>query len=185
MKYKFIVVSLIIILSVTSYLFGEYRALHRVIDSTRTRQEPNFSVSTPYLGLVVQQCSDDINVSDRFVCIADLASTTLVAADTIADKLIIQSPKRLKELTSVKDAPMSWEYGGEEFLKNLPQGVLSAQEARDKYFNGVCGLDSMVIFGSSGIGLEIEACRYYYAKQFLAVLQRLEGGLTAKSSSSQ
>jgi len=183
MKYKLITVCLIIIFSAASYLFGEYRALSTAINPTR--QEPTFSAPTPYLGGVVWQCPDSTNVSDRFTCIANLASTTLAMADTVADKIIAQSPKRLRELVLEKGTPMSWKYGGEEFLKNIPKVVLLTQETRDKYFNGVCELDSMIIFGSSGMDLEREACRYYYARQYLTVLQRLEGGLTAKTSSSQ
>lgn len=145
------------------------------------RQEtPDFTNPTPFLLLAPEDCQD-LSVSDEYVCIVEYASTTFNAVDALEIKLIAGASERLKAvLLKPKEYPMSWEYGGPDFLQDLPIGINMTQKNRDVYFDGICGLDAMVIYGGTGMDLEFEACRYYYAKQYLNVLQRLEDGVFKK-----
>jgi len=128
----------------------------------------------------IPQCSDDTNTSDRFVCLFDLADTTSKEADALANKLITQAPIRLKEITSTNTGPASFEYGGEDFLTDLPIQVGNAQKAKNEYINSVCNLASMKIYGGSGMDLEQNACRYHFTHEYLQILKKLEAGLMAE-----
>jgi hypothetical protein len=159
-------------------MIAVYFALHHS-EKMITVSEPDFSASTPFLN-TVYQCPDNTDTSDRFVCISNLADTTVAQANTLANKLITQSSVRLKEITSTKTGPVSFVYGGEDFLKSLPEAVGEAQKTNDQYITSVCNLAEMNIFGGGGMDLEKEACRYYYTDQYLKILKNLEGGLTTE-----
>ncbi len=152
-----------------------YFALHH-FEKMMTVPEPDFSVSTPFLN-TVYQCPDNTDTSDRFVCISNLANTTVAQADALANKLITQAPVRLKEITSTNTGPVSFVYGGKDFLTSLPVVVGEAQKTRDQYTTSICNLAEMNIFGGSGMDLEREACRYYYVNQYLQVLKNLARAL--------
>ncbi len=127
----------------------------------------------------ISQCPDT-NTSDRYVCLHNLAETTNKEADALADKLITQAPIRLKEITTTQTGPTSFVYGGRDFLTDLPIQVEKVQKAKDEYINSVCNLDSMKIYGGSGMDLEIEACRYHFTNEYLQILKDLESGLIAE-----
>lgn len=141
--------------------------------------QPDFTQKTPFLN-IISGCPADINVNDLFVCISKLVDKTSAEADTLANKLITQSSIRLREITSTTTGPVSFQYGGADFLRNLPDLVRQAQKNRKQYISSVCNLDQLNIFGGSGMDLEREACRQYYTKQYLNILKNLEGGLTAE-----
>lgn len=171
LRNKLLVAAALLAVGGGSYALGSYNI---------TRSAAHESGSHPpgqYADAVSKQCPDDTNVSDRYVCIYDLASVTIAQADALVQKLIAEAPVRLKEVSGSSSGPMSWEYGGELFLKDLPAAVLAAQNARDGYFDAVCRLDEMTLYGGSGADLEREACRYHYAKQYLAALQQLADGV--------
>ncbi len=163
----------VVLLSVTVIsIFFAFQSSKKIV----VMSEPDFTESTPFMN-TMSQCPSDINVSDRFVCISKLAETTDMEADTLANKLITQAPVRLKEITSKNVGPAPFEYGGEDFLKALPEVVGEAQKRKNEYIVSVCNLAQMNIFGGSGMDLEAEACRYYYTEQYLKILKNLEGGL--------
>ncbi len=126
----------------------------------------------------VTQCPNDINTSDRFICLFNLAEATVKETNALAEKLISQAPIRLKEIETSKTGPASFVYGGEDFLNALPEQVKKAQKAKDQYINSICNLTSMTIFGGSGMDLEQNACSYYFTNEYLQILKGLEGGLT-------
>ena len=165
MKKRLIYIAIVVIASVGFFSAGWY--LHQPVPSpdTMTPDGPYFTLGTPYLhtayGAVGQPDScPPTDTSDDYVCIYKLAHDTLDKADALAQKLL-QSPT-----ISPSQFP--------EFYKELPASIKSAQKARDAYFDGICDLDMMAIYGGSGMDLEREACRYYYAKQYLNVLQKIE-----------
>jgi hypothetical protein len=151
------------------------------IDSDAIKPVPDFSDSTPFFSVAPVECRET-NVSDGYACIFKYADTAVASADALAKKLITRAPQRLKELDSDPEAPITFEYGGSDFLTDLPDGVQMAQESRDKYLKGICGLDSMKIYGGSGMDLEQQACRYYYANQYLQILKRLEAGVSSSAN---
>ena len=119
----------------------------------------------------------DINTSDRYVCLHNLTEATNKEADVLADKLITQAPIRLREIITTQTGPVSFVYGGKDFLTDLPIQVEKAQKAKDEYINSICNLDSMKIYGGSGMDLEIEACKYHFTNEYFQILKKLEGGL--------
>ncbi len=125
----------------------------------------------------VPQCPDDTNISDRFVCLSNLADATNKETDVLANKLITQAPVRLKEITSTNTGPASFEYSGKDFLTDLPIQVGKAQKVKDDYINNVCNLASMKIYKGSGMDLEQNACRYYFTEKYLRILKSLESSL--------
>ena len=129
---------------------GIVYVLHTIPTVATIRDAPDFNSATPYLHLVRESCPET-DVSDDYVCIYRLSHSTLAAADALANKLIA-------------DPPVPTE---------LPEQIRAAQKVRDTYFDGVCGLDEMLIYGGSGMDLEREACRYYYAQEYLQILQHL------------
>ena len=128
----------------------------------------------------VYQCPDDTSTSDRFVCLSNLADKTTKEADALADKLITQAPIRLNEISKNDTGPISFVYGGKDFLINLPIQVKKAREVKDEYINSICNLASMKIYGGSGMDLEQNACKYLFTEDYLQVLKNLEAGLNVK-----
>ncbi len=165
-----------ILLLITAFsLFFAYNHSKSSVVTT----EQNLSSSNLFMDNV-SQCPDDTNTSDRFACIYNLSDITTKEADALANKLITQAPIRLKEITSTSTGPVSFVYGGSEFLKNLPDGVKKAQKLKNDYIDTVCSLAEMKIFGGSGMDLEKEACIYHFTQEYLQILKNLEAGLTAK-----
>ena len=173
--YVTLAVLLIVITCVSLFLSFFYKKDEEVIFITK----PDFTMSAPFIDYIEKttKCTDDMTVSDEYDCIANLVDDKTKEVDTLATKLIKQAPLRLKEITSKNNGPALWEYGGEDFLKNLPIMVKTAQLTRDEYITNVCNLAQMVIFGGSGMGLEEQSCRYYYTEQYFRILKNLEGGL--------
>jgi hypothetical protein len=159
-----------------TYFYSKSMVVVGIPNEEVVANEPRVESSTPYQDQM-DRCPYDVSVGDRFICISNFAERTTVEADALAHKLITQAPVRLKEITTQNDGPMSWEYGGPDFLEHLPGIVKVAQKAKDQYINSVCTLASMKIFGSTGMDVEEEACRYYFTEQYLEVLKGLEGGL--------
>lgn len=162
MKDKLLYTTILVLLSLGFFLVGSLTHQHTPVSIVYNAPDgPNFTEATPYLHTVYG--SEDgycppTNTSDDYVCIYKLAHSTLDKADALAQKLMNASPA-----TST-----------DEYIQDLRANVLSAQKARDGYFDAICNLDEMVIYGGSGMDLEREACRHYYAEQYLKVLQKLE-----------
>jgi hypothetical protein len=151
--------------------------------------KPNDVVITPeqnfggvnYFMKKISQCPNNVSVSDQFGCLHKLAEATTKEADELAEKLISQSPIRLKEITEdITKGPETFAYGGADFLTVLPIQVKKAQEVKDQYIGSVCNLTSMTIFGGSEMDLEQNACNYYYTNEYLQILKSLEPGLNIR-----
>ncbi len=165
---------LLILLIITSLWFKFYFCSNK---SQVVINILDLSTNTPFINNISDKCPGDINVSDQFACIYSLASTTKFQADTLANKLITEAPIRLKQIQSSNDGPVSFEYGGSDFLGNLPELIKRTQKAKEEYVNNICALNSMKIFGGSGMDLEQNACIYYYNEQYLEILRGLESGV--------
>ena len=91
-------------------------------------------------------------IPDEYGCVRKLANTTVDETNALADKLIA--------------------------IPTLPKDVLvtlqKAQKAMDPFTDNICGLDAVKIYNGTGVLLEIEACRYYYARQYLDILKGVE-----------
>ena len=127
------------------------------------------------------ECPDDMNVSDRFSCIYKLNEKTNSETNELVKKIISQAPLRLKEIRGGDVGPLSFEYGGEDFLTNLPVVIKKVEESRNQFIESVCISSSMIIFGGSGMDLEKNACMYFFNKQYLEIIKNLENGLNAKN----
>jgi hypothetical protein len=127
----------------------------------------NLGGGTPFRDDMLDKCPADTNVPDQFGCIYYFASTTKEEADNLAKKLISVSPQKA-------GTGISFEFGSAESLTYMVDFVSKAQKAKDDYVNNICNLDSMKIYGGSGMDLEQNACIYYYNEQYLRILQSLE-----------
>jgi len=166
MKTRLLYSCLLIILCAGFFSLGWHLHQPPVTSNDLTPDGPYFTEATPYLHIVYGYVGEantcpPTNTSDDYVCIYKLSHTALEEADALARKLIETSPE--------KNAPQH-----EGYYDELHTNVRAAQGARDVYFDAICGLDELFIYGGSGMGLEREACRYYYANQYLKVLQKLE-----------
>jgi hypothetical protein len=166
MKKKIIYIVILVTLAVGFFFVGWH--VHYVIltSAGRISNGPFFTKLTPYLHLVYGEgkCSN-VNTSDDYVCIYNLSHSMLTEADILANKLMQTSP-----------AMNSDQAVG--FYDVLHTNIQTAQKVRDAYFDAICDLDEMLIYGGSGMGSEREACRYYYAKQYLDLLKSLERTVT-------
>src|SRR3989338_6958192 len=165
MKNRLIYIFILAITSVGFFALGWYVHQPTTVSTDPIMDGPLFSEMTPYLHIVYGDVGEPdscppTNTSDDYVCIYKLSHDTLDKADALAQKLIEAKQKSPDQFV--------------EFYQDLPAQVRSTQKARDAYFDGICELDAMIIYGGSGMGLEREACRYYYADQYLKVLQKLE-----------
>jgi hypothetical protein len=177
MSKKFTYLIWIVLLSITIFsLFFAYEHSKYIA----VAPEQDSGDSTLYLWMGVSQCPDDADTSDMFACLYNFADATSKEANALANKLITQAPIRLKEITSTNTGPVSFVYGGSDFLTDLPIQVEKAQKAKDEFINSVCNLASMKIYGGSGMDLEQTACKYHFTEEYLQILKSLEGGLTAK-----
>lgn len=131
---------------------------------------PDFDQRTPYLDIAYERCPN-VDTADDYICIAKLAETTLADADSIAQKIINTTPD------NTKFAPWGYAGSASEFMGELSKSVIDAQRSRDAYFDSICNLDMMFIYGGSGMNLEREACRYYYAQQYLNIMEKMQSGL--------
>lgn len=143
------------------------------IDSKQIDGEPDFNSREPFIKLTLADCPET-NVPDEQNCVADLTKATIVDADKLADKLIALAPVRIKQIDSGEKEIQDWEYGD---LVEIPASIEAAQEVRDGYFNSVCKLDALKIYGGTGSTIEFNACKYYYAKQYLKILEGIDKGI--------
>ena len=133
-------------------LAGSYS--HHAVAPDTAVYEPDFASPMPFRAFTVDQCSPaDMPIPDEFTCVFKLANTTVDEANTLADKLIAVSTK-LPEGTS--------------------EAIQKAQKAMGAFTDSVCDLDAVKIYDGTGMRLETEACRYYYAKQYLDILSGIE-----------
>jgi hypothetical protein len=171
-KITYIIWFILLVITIGSLFF----ALNNTKEVTITQKQSfggvNFFMNN------VSQCPNTVSVSEQFSCLYKLAEATEKEADTLAQKLITQAPIRLEEITTKNTGPVSFVYGGEDFLKALPVQVKRAQQVKDEYISSVCGLTSMTIYGGSGMDLEQNACKYYFINEYLQIFKSLEGGLT-------
>lgn len=165
-----------IISAFCSFFYSSNIAVFSTLNEADVVSESTEKSDTPYQDKM-DKCPYNASVGDRFVCIADYSERITAEADTLANKLITQAPLRIKEVITKKDGPMPWEYGGTDFLAYLPEMVEKSRKAKDQYIESVCMLASMKIFGSTGMDIEEEACRYYYTEQYVEILKGLEGSV--------
>jgi len=135
--------------------------------------EINFDEAEPFIAVTYDACPPK-NVPEEQNCVVELAETTITKADDLANKLIALAPKRIEQINSGELPVQRWENGD---LVGLPAKIKAAQEARDGYFNKVCELDTEKIYGGTGMIIEFNACRYYYAKQYLEILKGIDRGI--------
>lgn len=147
-----------------------------VAKNNTVKKVPQITTSTPFMDMALE-CPDNTSVSDRYVCLYELAEKTETEATVLAQKLIIEAPIRLQEIKTTNTGPASFEYGGEDFLENLPVLVKNTEKAKGDYIQNICGLAQMNIFGGSGMDLEGEACRFHFTNQYLQILKKLEAGV--------
>ena len=177
-KMTYLIWTVLLLITIFS-LFFAYE--HSKLIAVAPEQNSSISTSTSTLFLDnISQCPDDTDTSDEYVCLYNLADATSKEANALANKLITQAPIRLKEITSTNTGPVSFVYGGSDFLTDLPTQVKKAQTVKDEFINSVCNLASMKIYGGSGMDLEQVACQYHFTEEYLQILKNLEGGLTAK-----
>lgn len=170
-KVTYLVWVALLSVAVTCLFFARYSLKNVVIVAGL-----DFQASTPFTD-TISICPPDTSVGDRFICISRLLEKTVTEVDALENKIMLQAPIRLREVTSKNNGPMSWEYGGENFLRSLPEAISEPQKSKSQYINSVCGLAGMNIFGSTGMDIERDACKYYYTEQYLKVLKNIEGGL--------
>ncbi|HOI97678.1 MAG TPA: hypothetical protein PLA19_04205 [Candidatus Pacearchaeota archaeon] len=176
-KIKLLYLLLIAILCAGAYLVGlnahRPKAAETIERKTQISNEPDFDSREPFISLTYNDCPQT-NVPDEQNCVVDLAENTIVEADKLADKLIALGSKRIEQLDSGVKPMQDWEYGD---LVGMADSIRAAQEARDNYFDSVCGLDVTKIYGGTGMGIEFNACRYYYGKQYLKILEGIDKGI--------
>lgn len=173
MKITYIIWVILIVITIGSLFFVYNNSKNVIILPKQNFGGPNFFMDN------VSQCPDNVSVPEQFSCLNKLADVTNKEADALADKLISQAPIRLEEIADKKIGPVSFVYGGSNFLTDLPVRVKRAQQIKDEYINSICNLTSMTIYGGSGMDLEQNACRYYFTNEYLQILKSLEAGLTA------
>lgn len=166
------------ILCVGAYLLGlkSYgpKSTAKTIEKTdHVLNEPDFNSRESFIGLAYGDCPST-NVPDEQNCVADLAEATIADADKLADKLIALAPARIKQIDSGEKVIQDWEYGD---LVGMADSIRAAQEARDGYINSACNLDALKIYGGTGSTIEFNACKYYYAKQYLKILEGIDKGI--------
>src|SRR3989344_4981665 len=152
MKNKLFYISILAIISTGFFYAGWYLHKEAPLSTNMAPDGPYFTEMTPYLHIVYGDVGEPdscppTNTSDDYVCIYKLSHTALAEADALAQKLIEASPENNTE-----------QYEG--YYDELHTNVRSAQRVRDAYFDAICGLDELFIYGGSGMGLEREACRY-------------------------
>ena len=164
MKIKLSYILILVILSAGFFYAGWYVHQPAPISTGTVVYGPDLSLPEPYLPFAYEQCPN-VDTSDDYVCIYKLSHSTLAEADALAQKLFLASPVKNTE-----------QFAG--YYDDLHTRVQSAQKTRDGYFNSICNLDEMLVYGGSGMDLEREACRYYYAQQYLGLLKSLEKNVT-------
>jgi hypothetical protein len=176
-KTTYLIWTVLLLITIFSLFFAYEHSKHIAV-APEQNSSTIISTSTLFMDSV-SQCPDDTDTSDEYACLYNLADATSKEADALANKLITQAPIRLKEITSTNTGPVSFVYGGSDFLTNLPKQVKNAQTAKDGFINSICNLASMKIYGGSGMDLEQSACHYHFTEEYLQILKNLEGGLTA------
>jgi len=163
MKHKILYIGVFAIASLGFFFLGQIQKPNHVAADAK-EYVPDFSSRTPYLALTYDQCPPNVSVPEEYTCIYNLAYSTLDKADALANKLLHTS-----------SATNGEQMAG--FYDSLHKSVQSAQKAKDNYFDAVCETDSMLIYGGTGILSEQRACMYYYAMQYLNLLQKLDSAL--------
>lgn len=150
--------------------------IHQPENIIETKEIPGFDDANFFMNNV-SQCQNTASVSEQFFCLYQLAEVTEKEANILAEKLISQASIRLEEINTEKIGPVSFVYGGADFLTALPVQVSKAQQVKDEYIKSICNLTSMTIFGGSGMDLEQNACKYYFNNEYIQILKSLERGL--------
>ena len=127
----------------------------------------------PYLALIPQDCQNT-DTADATACVWSYASSTAHEADMLAKGLV--SADLGQPEAAVPGYPI---FGGADFSSDLSIGVRKAEQRRQSYIDTICKLDSMMLYGGSGIDLEQGACEYYYEALYLDILKGLQGEATS------
>jgi len=161
MKSKLLYICLLAIFSAGFYLLGSYTHQTAPISTYTIAQAVNSDPRQFYSSFVDGPCPF-VNTPDTEACITSLASSTLAEADTLAHKLAEASPG-----TNTDQFVAS-------YYDELRASVRSAQKARNTYLDAICGLNGLLSYGGTGMGSDIQACRYYYAQLYLNLLKDLD-----------
>lgn len=155
----------LIVFGVGGYLLGS-RLQHEQATAIGTSRFPTLD---SYTALAPQDCQNR-DTADATACVWRFASSTAYEADILAEQLV--SGNLGHPGASVSGYPI---FGGEGFASDLSMGVRQAEKTRQSYIETICKLDSMTLYGGSGIDLEQGACEYYNQLQYLTLLKHLRG----------
>lgn len=161
MKNKLLYTGTMVILSAGFYLLGSFTHQPTPVPINSDLQASNSDPRQFYSSFTDGLCPF-VNTPDTEVCITRLATSTLAEADILANKLTQSSPENKENQFEVI------------YYDSLHANVQSAQKARDTYFDAVCGLNGLISYGGTGMGSDIEACRYYHAQLYLNLLRKLD-----------
>jgi len=162
MKNK-IIYAIVLVLSSTLFFFiGWYtqKLQQENISESQVLNQPDpgpmFDYFQPHLFLTSSEC-EPTNTPDWYVCVSQLADKTTAEADALAVKL-------------------------SQGAGEMSQKIQQVQKNIQSYIDAFCDLDGMLVQGGTGTGLEVEACRNYYASSYLKLLRSLENPETVRSS---
>lgn len=160
MKNRILQILILAIFSVGFYFLGWYS--HKPVPVKPTvpfEYAPDLSSMEPYIPFTRDECPET-NTAENQACITELADATIADADILANKLLQATPNMNR---------LDVEYYGD-----IRAYVRAVQKTKDSYMDAFCGLDTMLIYGGSGMQMEMEACRYYHTLQYLNLLKNLE-----------
>ena len=163
MKNKIIYIIIVVIYSTGFFWLGWY--FHSTLNNTIHIANPVVSSAElwqnkePYFS-TTDQCHSG-NVPEDYACMRRLRNTTLDEANKLAGKFLKASPETSGEQL-------------EGYYDSLHENIQAVQKNADSFVNAYCDLDGMLIYGGTGIMREIEACHYYYAKQYLELLWEID-----------
>ena len=157
--------------------FGYWLGMRSHTDGkTEIAQRTTSPTPGSYYVLMPQDCQNT-DIADATACIWGYASSTEREADMLAKALVagdLGHPEAPVPGYSV--------FGGTDFVSDLSIGVRQAGQTQQGSIAALCKLDSMTLYGGSGIELEQGACVYYYDKLYLDTLKSLEAETIATST---
>jgi hypothetical protein len=161
-------ISALVICSVAAYLIGSY--VRQPVPTPDDTIKPVASSSSyygePYVPFADEKCPFG-DAPDTQTCITQLAESTLAEANALANKLIQASPDKNANHFIVG------------YYTDLHTSVKAAQRTMMNYVDAYCSLDGMLSYGGTGMASDIQACRYYFVKQYLDTLNALDAALNA------
>jgi len=167
MRRKFLHTGAVVIFSVGFYVLGLYTHRQAIINNNTyntSNSPPNFVTDDqPYSSFAYKKCISR-DVPDDQDCFNDLFNSTMAEANDLANKLVEATPKG-----KINDAEVVEYFNSRNtYIEALHDNV------GQSYLDNFCGLDTMRIYGGTGMRREEFACRYYHVQQYLDLLKYLE-----------